>query len=438
MIERSSGHEPSLQTEKEPRFNIVDRLLAIQKIWEKRPARQVASFMGALSLVASIGYLKRQDILDFISNAQLNPQVVDFREKDWQSDHILHDHQVEASEIGVKQAEHEIGAIEIEDQEIRLVDEFKDSDRGPRIENSNVLINNMTNPVFRWVKPAEEPNKFHQFIVDNAKSTVSAWREYSIGKERVEGLAEGQIEPFIRLCQRVVNKNLHYEESTASWLTVKNGQIALKFGKDPIGALRSADDMPVDKLLMERKMGVCRHYAEAFAMVAEELKKLFGDRYQNIHVAPFFNASKVHVYDIIYRVKSAHQVEVLTYDPSGSERGPNPYISLLRTLYGREVIDKSDYCHLLEKSFTAIDSENYFDVLKWAIENDLPEARNLAAKMLDHYCSLLEPGLKDEKITKGQNNDIEAIAPYLKDYEYKTGPVISSKYPRIARYLLVS
>ncbi len=189
---------------------------------------------------------------------------------------------------------------------------------------------------------------------------MSAAAADKIRAERKAAFESGSVTVAMAAIQHIFDTHFHYDKDVEENLrfTPQGRPEAINPNKD----MRSADGSSVDQILMDEKPGVCRHAAEAYAMVFEEVKREHPQLFQNTDVMPMANAFQGHEYLIVLQDRE-NDLAVTTYDPlNPTSAHANPASEVMKTQYFRGAITGKDFFDMTAQFFALGGKEHPGDV----------------------------------------------------------------------------
>lgn len=337
--------------------------------------------------------------------------------------------------------------IELREEGTLDYDLGKLRDKGAKIELKDPYLQNLTNGPHSFLQSAANPHRFAEFIRQEASDSLNmrgagTWASDVVRDKHTE-FEHGDVGEFLSVANEIVNNNLEYDQQTAAWLAPgQGGQTNLKWGgNNPFTAFLSSDHTPVDELLMDKKVGVCRHYAEALPMVCEELKRQNPEKFQNIYVTPLADAYQMHEYNTIYVVTGPHEAKMYVYDPTAGESKGSPAFDLFRTLYHRQVIDKSLFVKLsgeyIQSRSSSVSWGDISEYSTWALGDGSPEAIKAMGPGLEYFIGEAIDQYHRQKTDEGRQKVWgefgKKLWPLVHEYQELTGeqiyPIASEGIP---------
>lgn len=432
------------------RRTFAENTLAVALNFIKNPSRRARVIMG---LVAFLGgaYLERDEILQYGSHAIMHSvPVMHLFEAKSNAGHILPASQTIHEEAKVEESndKNRLATLDIKDNHFniyegpwKLAQSGKENDSGPAIEIKDPYLKNVLAEDFQYVRPPADSAQFDQFLIKEINTYTNKRKDLS----PEQSFGQGNISEFLDIAQKIVDKNMHYDDQSETWLKPEKGErMSVKWGQgNPISALYSTDNTPVDRLLMEKHYGLCRDYADCLGRVTDEIKRIYPGKFQNIYVRSFGNSYQWHAYNLVFVVANPQEVDVFDLEPQTGQADAAAY-EVVKMMRDRNIITNDEYLSSQAKflnlkgakesagnTFALLESAlraNRQDVVKTVKEHIL---RNGGTEELDYLKSI---GLADDrdyarsfsyKIENTQHFDSDETLRYLKIAEESKDPLVS-------------
>lgn len=443
--------------------NIGERVFDLAKEWLKKKSKRAFIYLGALSFFAGLGYVKRDKIMetagDLLVNNPLSVELLEKRSAQGlqipggpfrgQLENVVSKVDSEIDSDLAPYGTVKIGGAEVELVGEKYLESLNTTDQGEKVEITNPILKNLVSTHYQYVKPPENPRAFTEFIHQKVNDYLTKQAELSPTQQvayseriRNQAIAEatkeknikiesGHVSAYIDMVQAIVSECLTYDSTAESWLKTRpDGRLTYKWGgTNPIKAIFSSNGLPIDKLMTESKTGVCRHFAETFAMVSDEVKTLFPNRFQNIYVAPITSGYRWHEFNVIFYVTDSSKAEMLVYDPLDPKGHASPVYDLFKTLYHRDILSKEEFMRLMGDYFSEGGTEDGIDVRAFLdiASNDSTETAQLAVRKvlkfhLDRINSWNAQSNEDKKFIEVSKQELlKELSPYLDKYHLSSG-----------------
>jgi hypothetical protein len=365
----------------------------------KKPSKKARIVLGLITFFGGVGYIKRDEIMDYGGRAfQQNPITMDLFDLKAQLGHtVTPDRTLNPEDIKAMLPKdntgEEISTIKIKNSEINIFESInglenakRPDDFGPKIEINDFYLKNLLEKNTNCVAEPENEASFREFI----KSQIENKEITPNDSYTSDDFKKGDIQTFIRFVTDIVDRNLKYDKRTADWLKeTSDGRGSLRWGKsNPALAFLSADRLPVDKLLMQDHRGVCRHFSDCVQLVANEIKKIYPDRFQNIYIVTFANSYQWHEYNLGFVVrgtKEGTKLDAFEIDPQTGSTS-SPAYELVKMMYERGIIDQDEYfktlTDFLKLPKVKEDGEDVCAIIESAQRENRKDVIDVAIKML--------------------------------------------------------
>lgn len=425
--------QPPRETEGEnniekKRKGFVERLGEILSKFTK-PTRKMKSVLGTMLVLSTAGWLARDKIVKAgFEILTQNPTLVDL------ADHQIESvHAVKPSSEPLKQSYEtpsyesygEKGTFTIDNATFNMlyadIGGTKDGQmnmQNGKIEIQDPIIRNLSEIKLTYLKPIENTEAFDRFLDVQIEQFRKGYEGYAFDQY----VKDGSPWPVLRMAYWILDRNLNYDKNVEKW--TENGG---KWGGNPLD-LASADGESVDKLLMEGHSGVCRHYAEAFAVLVEKLKEKLPDASQNVYAVPIGSMHRFHEWNMVLIVKGPHLVDTLVVEPQDEHESQVPVYDLLKTLHSRDIIGGKELNNMMTDYLSREGYEDKDDIvffLSSLMAEDTPESLDQARRILSGMLS---------RPMREYREHIDFVEKFEKEHPGKGGPI---NYPKIRKSFLI-
>ena len=297
----------------------------------------------------------------------------------------------------------------------------------PAPDHLSPYLQELTSVHYRYLKPPEDPQALRKILEE-----AIAMKDPDVpGKDSNSYLEQGIVGEFVEVVQRAVSAHMKYDLVAESWFSQDaKGNLQLKEGEGDFNqALDSADGLPVDNLLLKRHQGVCRHFAEAFAMLSQTLKEMYPGKFDGLHVVPMPMSYKWHEEVAVYVLQSPTHARMVLYEPQGQGNyGGASMFSFLTTLRARHGIDDATYFRMAG-AYAGNDGietdENLKPFLEEALNAGTPESLEAARLALRHLDSMKRYGTSTTEYKRLEDRVRHDYGSYAVRYQQITGQAVS-------------
>ncbi len=204
---------------------------------------------------------------------------------------------------------------------------------GSKINLASPILKTLIKPGLSFLKPPKDEQRFENFVRTEANLI---FQKNSFIADRFN---QGDFAAFCQVTAEICSKHLTYDPATKAWQNRQNGRDFIKISKtNPVRAIFSADNEPVDELLIDKHESVCRHFAETMVYFSQTLKKLYPEKFDNFYFTTVIYPQTWHEATIAYAVTSPNSAVAVAFDLTNYSRY-SPAFSLLEEAYLRQIIN---------------------------------------------------------------------------------------------------
>lgn len=357
--------DPSVVQDDESNEEIVDGqinkevrngLIEIVGDYLRKPSRKIRVFLAVTAFLLGLGSQTSRILEAYYQFLLTNPACVRYDDKETNrpfaaAQPILGDRVI--PEPFTKDQESDSVYLNLGDTRLELrpnffgIDKSLYCDQNSKLKIEDPVIANLTSDCLEYVVKPEDEARFRMFL---RKELANKFKDSEYTERWFQ---KGDVVEFIQVACGIVEDNMKYDEMVGNAIeTDSTGKMKYKIGPNPIKSLidmshdNRYDGMPVDRLLIDEKTGVCRHFADSLTLVAEEIKKMYPDKFQNTYIVPYSSAYQNHRYNMAVLIRNPKEVTFFALEPQNKQL-QNPSFEVIKTMYNRNLVSKEQYYKLI-------------------------------------------------------------------------------------------